>query len=324
MNYETINNNLSLFFLKITLLLFALAAAAPNLNKLFLNDYFCSFLILTIGLSHGALDNYKGKKILLFFNRKNMALFYFPYLLLCALMIISWYYLPTFSLTLLLIIGSYHFGKEDSDLFEIRKSKFKKFLLFLKGSIIIFSPLLFNFNETIIIFQTLSLENNYLIYFLNFLNNNNMILYIVIISFLSTMQISNQFEVKFLMYLEFSSIILLNYLFNPFTAFTVYFCFLHSLRHIVVLNKDFNLLKKRNSNYNFSFYNMITIFYNHAIKLTLVASIIFIISLFISSNILMIDQSILKIIFPGLAALTLPHIILEYIFEKVSTKSLNF
>ena len=40
----------------------------------------CFFLIATIGVSHGSLDNYKGKKLLKFYSLKNSIIFYLSYI----------------------------------------------------------------------------------------------------------------------------------------------------------------------------------------------------------------------------------------------------
>ena len=42
---------------------------------------FCLFLILILGISHGALDNIKGKKLLKIFGYKSSFSFYFTYVL---------------------------------------------------------------------------------------------------------------------------------------------------------------------------------------------------------------------------------------------------
>ena len=42
----------------------------------------CSFFILTIGTSHGALDHEKGKKLFKIYKIRNFSLFYFTYLIL--------------------------------------------------------------------------------------------------------------------------------------------------------------------------------------------------------------------------------------------------
>ena len=41
---------------------------------------FCLFLILILGISHGALDNIKGSKLLKLFGYKNTIFFYFVYI----------------------------------------------------------------------------------------------------------------------------------------------------------------------------------------------------------------------------------------------------
>ena len=48
----------------------------------------CFFLIATIGISHGSLDNYKGKKLLKFYSFKNSIIFYLSYILVAFLIIL--------------------------------------------------------------------------------------------------------------------------------------------------------------------------------------------------------------------------------------------
>ena len=66
-----------------------------NLNLL------CLFLILTIGISHGALDNIKGKKLLKFLKVKSILLFYIGYILISLFIILVWFFfsrIPTYNL----------------------------------------------------------------------------------------------------------------------------------------------------------------------------------------------------------------------------------
>ena len=64
----------------------------------------CLFLILTIGISHGALDHLKGQKILKVLKIENSLLFYIAYILLGSLIIILWFLFPTFTLVIFLIV----------------------------------------------------------------------------------------------------------------------------------------------------------------------------------------------------------------------------
>ena len=56
---------------------------------------FCLFLILILGISHGALDNIKGKKLLKLFGYKQNISFYLGYVLISSLIIIFWLIFPS-------------------------------------------------------------------------------------------------------------------------------------------------------------------------------------------------------------------------------------
>ena len=57
-------------------------------------------------------------------------------------------------------------------------------------------------------------------------------------------------------------------------------------------------------------------FIKKALPLTILTIIISLIALLFLSNSYVLDNAILKIIFIGLASLTFPHILLEYLLEK--------
>ena len=52
------------------------------------------------------------------------------------------------------------------------------------------------------------------------------------------------------------------------------------------------------------------------LPLTLITAVIFILGVFLLTNYYNINDAILKVIFIGLASLTFPHILLEYLLEK--------
>tara|TARA_B100000963_G_C22055125_1_gene421349 strand:+ start:48 stop:263 length:216 start_codon:yes stop_codon:yes gene_type:complete len=57
-------------------------------------------------------------------------------------------------------------------------------------------------------------------------------------------------------------------------------------------------------------------FVRKAVPLTLITGFIFLISIYFLNNLYKIDEAIYKVIFIGLASLTFPHILLEYLLEK--------
>ena len=89
----------------------------------------CLFLILIIGISHGSLDNIKGRKLLKSFGYKSGFLFYFIYITVSFLIIILWLIFPNTVLLLFLIIAAYHFGKEDT-VFSFKRKFFISEILF--------------------------------------------------------------------------------------------------------------------------------------------------------------------------------------------------
>ena len=53
-----------------------------------------------------------------------------------------------------------------------------------------------------------------------------------------------------------------------------------------------------------------------AIPLTFVTAVIFLFAIYFLNNFNKLDEAIYKVIFIGLASLTFPHILLEYLLEK--------
>ena len=269
----------------------------------------CLLLILVIGVSHGSLDHIKGKKLLKIFNLNNISIFYFTYLLLAISITIFWILFPSTALIIFLIVASYHFGKEDTQ-FLINENTYANQLLFLfKGSLIILAPLLFHFDETISIFKLLLIKNETFYSSLAFIENNKLLNIGIIISTLSSIFLFiKNFELKkFTIFLDYFSIIILNYYFTPLIAFTIYFCFLHSIRHSIslMIELDQNNLK-----------NGLLIFFKKALPLTILTAIFCLIGMYFLNKNYGFDSSILKLIFIGLASLTFPHILLEYLIEK--------
>ena len=116
----------------------------------------CLFLILVLGISHGSLDNIKGKKLLKFLGYKSIIFFYLVYLVISFTIIILWWLFPNIILFIFLIVAAFHFGKEDTIFSYKREFFITEFLFFLKGSCVIIAPLLFQREATNEIFNVLN------------------------------------------------------------------------------------------------------------------------------------------------------------------------
>ena len=277
----------------------------------------CFFLIITVGVSHGGLDNLKGKKL---FNKlklkSSLLLFYLVYILIATLILILWFNFSQISLWTFLILASYHFGKEDTPDVLISKNKNKLFMFlkfFARGSTVIVMALFFNFEKTIGILQFISTDEYFMGFYtmdiagLEWQDNIRWSLYIFIL-----INVWGHIYLKSKKYWgsllqDFLSIVFLNLFFEPFIAFTIYFCFLHSIRHSLLWSSKL-LGKKKNS---------LKEFFTKSFPLTLITALVFVISVYLLS--LYGDFSgvhIILVTFVGLASLTFPHILLEYLIEK--------
>ena len=212
-----------------------------------------------------------------------------------------------------LIVASYHFGKEDTNFLINNDLPYSLIFYFFKGLLIIIAPLNFHFEETLQIFKILFVHSEKFYIYLGLIESLNIIPIIFLLSVLSSFYlfIKNFKFTNFSIFLDFFSILILNYYLPPLLAFTFYFCFLHSIRH------SFSLIHEID---NKNFKNGLILFLKKALPLTILTIIIYIAALFYINDYFEFDEAILKIIFIGLASLTFPHILLEYLLEKNEKK----
>lgn len=268
----------------------------------------CFFLIATIGISHGAYDSHKG---LIFLNKKikfSKLLFYLTYISLVLFVFIIWYLNPKISLTIFLIISSFHFGKEDLEIYITRIFKFRSIIFFLKGSLIVLLPLYFKPEETNEIFNNILFSHSS-----NLIPDNFVKLFLpvnLLIQFFFYVYI---FSKRRLLYKDFLIIffeilltVIIFYFFSTITAFTLYFCFIHSLKNIIIISSQLNT----------NIYLGFKIFLLKSLPITILTFLILLASLYVFSNLETLEEVIQKIVFIGLASLTLPHIVLHYFIDR--------
>ena len=295
------------YFTILTIVLSMLALMVKD--KFFLSQtiilFVCLFLILSIGISHGAMDNYKARKLLSIYKIKNKTIFFSTYIFISALVIFIWNLYSSFTLVAFLVVASYHFGLEDTSFLHKGNSIIDQIFYLIKGSLIIFAPLFFYFDETLKIFETLMVSES----FLTFLELEHWIINVCLFFSISGyfyFIYKNQFKDFEILLLDMFSIVVLNYVFSPLIAFTIYFCFLHSVRHIVSISYD---LDKND------FLNGVKLFVKKALPLTIVTAILYLLATIFLSKSYGLNEVIIKVIFIGLASLTFPHILLEYLLE---------
>lgn len=278
-------------------------------NKIINDDLnlllFCFFLILILGVSHGALDHLRGKKIFKPVFQKSWFLLFYPgYISLSLVVILCWILFPAITLLLFLFIASYHFGEEDLRFFLNGNGFIFNMLSFLKGFLIITLSFHYSFDSTSMFFEYLLVPQEFyknIVQYKSLFFSMNLILLVIGLIFL----LKNQLDKLVLILLEIL-LIVLSFIYLPLIlAFSLYFCFLHSSKHMIGLSRE---LDPKN------IMNGLKLFSIKAIPLTLLTAIIAIVVVYyLDQN---LSKNIVQTIFIGLASLTLPHILLEILNRK--------
>lgn len=268
------------------------------------NNYKNQFLIFLAplvwpGVAHGSLDFLIAKRLGLVETFIKKIIFLFIYLFLAIFFAILWTNKPELSLTIFLLISVFHFGISDS----LIKKKNNYLEIFIRGSIPIYFPIFYYSDQVSTIFESLYInefffeELEFIIFYLFFFIHICTIYFFLTLIKNNEKEKNNIFSEIFLLYFCFTY-------FEPFIAFSIYFCFFHSLRH---LNDE----KVENG---VSFVQII----KKTIPLTLfvfMSSIYF----FFFVDIGVESNKFFPILFISLASLTVPHMILVCVSKSIQS-----
>ena len=271
----------------------------------FTGNYKNQFLLFLVpllwpGVAHGSLDLIVARRIRLISDTKGSALFVITYLLLSFLIAYLWLKIPEISLLIFLMISVLHFGMSDS-LLNI-KNKIYILEIILRGLIPIVFPIFFfqdNVNE---IFGLLFI-NSFFFINLTLIIDKLFYMLIALLIIFSLILIKQDENQKNNILTELFAVIFCFYYFEPLVAFSIYFCFLHSLRHLFDEKREnklsiFELLKK-------------TLPFTISVLVMSMYAMFFV-------DIGASNYKYISILFISLAALTVPHMILVCISKRRS------
>jgi Brp/Blh family beta-carotene 15,15'-monooxygenase len=239
-------------------------------------------LIFFLGVPHGALDPVFAQKLLHLKNWKDWSTFVITYIALSAVVVCIWWQLPLVFMAGFLLLSVMHFSRDFND-------RVPKITRLLYGGSMIVLPTLFHLEEMQLLFS-LILNEEVGLQITNFLN---VLVWPWLVA--SLISIYLEFVKEWLVGLEILAVALLSTLASPLVAFTIYFCGMHSLRHIL-----------RTSAYaNMPFIKL------GLISLAPMMGVVFIIVLaWLYLPELPDYELLLRFVFVGLAALTVPHMVL--------------
>ena len=250
--------------------------------------------VTIIGIPHGYFDFLVAKK--LYSNSDYwLSKFILVYTATSLLYLYVWIISPIFALIVFLLMAQYHFAVEESGNLDSRNI----ILMFILGGVPIFTPIIFQTDDVFSLFAILLNQEISDIVF-SALHQTMYILSVLAVIFLYARRLS-------LLYV----LLLINFIYlPPLLSFILYFCFHHSLRHYLDALIDSNLFEKKIS---------LTKYVVFFLFLTIAFTFI---TLFMLSSLAQIslESAIIKYIFITLACLTLPHLLLNSIYEKRFSK----
>ncbi len=258
----------------------------------------CVGVIFLLGVPHGAFDPSIAQHSLKCDRFFLKGLFYILYLVLAIAAFIVWLNLPVISLAIFLLVSCLHFGRErESD------SRYGGLPF---GCVVVGLPALFKFDEVTSIFAVITLESGveqgvvaitYCIALAGFCG-----LVLCIRDVMQRRQVAFGAELGLLM--------LCAYVTTPLVYFTLYFCLIHSLRHIVYEFRNLPLEYRKGS----------------VINAALVMGSTSILAIWgYQQGAILEYQSdrLLFLTFAGLAALTYPHMVLMEFVRRERKRSLS-
>ena len=242
-------------------------------------------VIFLLGLPHGALDPWIAQRLGLYDSTKQKIVFITGYLALSALVVFFWLWLPVLSLFIFLTISAWHFSGDWN-------TSINRPLRLCAGTLLLLMPIGFHTDTVSTIFQALSGINGAKL--TTTLSLPPWLLAAAMTLIAAAAAMKRQWQTS----LDFLSLLGLAYFTPPLIYFTLYFCLLHSPRHL------FGIFKSATIAEHLSLMRMMITF--TLVSLMLIGGLWWLWSALPPSTL------ILKLIFISLAAVTVPHMLLIF------------
>ena len=194
--------------------------------------------LLWPGLAHGSIDILTARRKNIISNDKNNFIFIISYIIIPVFFFLIWLHFPNFTFTVFLVISLLHFGISDKLYFDEKISLFE---ILLRALIIFTLPIIFHNYETTQIVKFLHVSDEYLLVITKLFE----FLVYLIIPLLALFIYHSLTKQNIGGVLEIFIIIFCFYFFKPLVSFLLYFCFLHSTRHLLNEKKLLNLSFKK-------------------------------------------------------------------------------
>lgn len=204
-----------------------------------LNQLFIFFIpIIWPGIAHGSLDILTATRKKLIIDSFTKFIFLILYLMIPLVFFFIWQIYPNYVFTVFLILSLMHFGISD-------KLKSKNLMvaneILLRSFIIISLPIVLHNEQTLEIFYFLNISEDYGF----FLTEVFQYLVYTIIPLLILYTSNSLIKKEYGHLIDIITLLFCFFYFEPLLSFLIYFCFLHSVRHLVNEKKLLKLTNKK-------------------------------------------------------------------------------
>ena len=228
------------FFLLVNLFFFILILFfGEKIYSNILNQLFIFFIpIIWPGIAHGSLDILTATRKKLIMDSFTKFIFLILYLMIPLVFFFIWQIYPNYVFTVFLILSLMHFGISD-------KLKSKNLMvaneILLRSFIIISLPIVLHNEQTLKIFYFLNISEDYGF----FLTEVFQYLVYTIIPLLILYTSNSLIKKEYGHLIDIITLLFCFFYFEPLLSFLIYFCFLHSVRHLVNEKKLLKLTNKK-------------------------------------------------------------------------------
>ena len=245
--------------------------------------------IVFIGLPHGAMDGALAIHLGWMNQPVKAAMFLLGYVGLAAVVVGLWFLAPVIGFLAFLAISLFHFGRGD---IVPHTKEHKNAEVVMRGGLVLAGISLFHRTEVDGIFEILVGSNTSLVWsFLQAVGALTILLIPIVI-------ISKPPSERRSLLLEISGFLLLFAFAPPLLGFAVYFCCIHSVHHFTHMGE---MLKSTIHQFEITRTTVLFSLMTWAVGLLILAY---------RSASVGVEPALIQVIFIGLAALTVPHMIL--------------
>jgi Brp/Blh family beta-carotene 15,15'-monooxygenase len=273
----------SLVFPVVASLVAVFLAASPTAIPFVVQITGLAVLVVVLGLPHGALDPWIAELAGLMGTRARRVAFNLSYVVLAAAVTTVWTLAPALTLLMFLVISAWHFSGDWGE-------GVGRLWRWLTGSLLLLLPIGFHTAEVAEIFELLSGERGAGLALRLSIPGLWLILATAVVSVVSV------FRGQWRTSIEFLALLVLAITAPPLVYFALYFCLLHSPRHL------FGYFKMAGSTQRVRLIRM-TVVYS-------AGSLLLAVPLVWLWSDLGTESLLIRVTFIGLAALTVPHMIL--------------